>query len=245
MSNGTFDFKTCFNQAWETYKKNLLLLVGASLVASLLMSVTLGILAGPLMAGLMILILKLMDGDSSAAFEDIFSQFNTFATTFLLCLGWGVAFYVGMMILMIIPVIGQLAAVLLSVIMTVFLTFAILLAAQKKLGFGSASRAALEMIKKDFWPLTGYTLVATILSGIGAIACGIGAIFTMPLLYLMLAAAYRSLSSEAIDVVAEEIPPTPEPAPEEPEPLAAEPVTEEPVIEEPPPAEEPEEPKSE
>ncbi len=195
MSNSTFDFTACFNLAWETYKKNLLLLVGASLVASLLISFSFGILTGPILAGLMILMLKLIANDPDAKFEDIFSQFSTFKTTFLLCLAWGAAAYIAMIILMIIPLFGQVASIVVALGLCVFLTFAVLLAAEKGMDFGPASRTAFEMLKKDLWPLLGYAAVASILSSLGAIACGIGAIFTMPLLYLMLATAYRSCAT--------------------------------------------------
>lgn len=234
MSNSTFDFNTCFNQAWKTYKKHLLLLVGASLVSSLLISVSFGILTGPIMAGLITLILKLMDEDSSAGFEDIFSQFSTFATTFLLCLAWGAALYMAMMVLMIMPLIGQLAAVLISIGFSVFITFAVMLAAEKGMDFGQASRAALEMLKKDLWPLIGFAALASILSGVGAIACGIGVIFTMPMFYIMLAVAYRACSADTpAEAVLVEEPTVPEPPS-----VPAEPVAETPA-EEPPPSEEP------
>ena len=249
MSNSTFDFSTCFNRAWETYKKHLLLLVGASLVSFILVSVTAGILTGPIMAGLITLILKLMDEDSSASFEDIFSRFDTFATTFLLCLAWGAALYIAIIILMVVPIIGPLAAMLLGIAFSVFTTFAVMLAAEKGMDFGQASRTAFEMLKKDLWPLIGFAALASILSGVGAIACGIGVFFTMPMLYIMLAVAYRACSAdtptEAV-LVEEPVVPEPPPAPAEP---VAEPVTEEPVAEptteEPPPPVDPEEPKPE
>lgn len=196
MAESTFNFSACFNEAWETYKKNLLLLVGASLVASLLASLSFGIIAGPLIAGLMILILKLTAGSSDAKFEDIFSQFDTFKTTFLLVLAWGVAAYIAMVVLMIVPVIGHIAAMVLSVGVNAFLLFAILLAAEKKLSFKEASTAAFAMLKKDLWPLMGYTAVAGIISGLGILACGIGLFFTMPLYYIMMAIAYRHCSSD-------------------------------------------------
>ncbi|MBC8207330.1 MAG: hypothetical protein ISR85_02830 [Kiritimatiellales bacterium] len=240
MSNSTFDYRTCFNQAWETYKKHLLLLTGATLVAIILTSVSLGILTGPITAGLITLIFKLMDNDPCAKFEDIFSQFGTFQTTFLLCLVWSVAGFIAISILMFLPLIGQLASIVLGLGLCAFLTFAVLQAALKGMDFIQASKSALEMIKKDFWVLIGYVAVAEILGNIGIIACGIGLVFTMPMFFLMLATAYRSYSAEA---PAADLPA--EPA----EPVVTEPIAEdpaaEPVPEEPPSQTEPEEPKGE
>ena len=242
MSNSTFDFTACFNQAWETYKKHLLLLTGATLVAMILTSVSLGILTGPITAGLITLIFKLMDNDPDAKFEDIFSQFGTFITTFLLCLAWSAAGVIAFLILTLVPLVGQLASMVLGLGLCIFLTFAVLQAALKGMDFIQASQSAFEMIKKDFWILICYVAVAEILGNIGIIACGIGVVFTMPMFFLMLATAYRSCSAEAIDVAEQGIPLEPVPAP-------AEPVTEapaaEPTPEEPPPPEEPEEPKTE
>jgi len=225
--NGSFDFSTGFNKAWDAYKNNLLLVVGASLVASILISITCGILTGPILAGLLTLMLKLIDKKPGATFEDIFSRFDIFLTTFLLCLVWGVAVYMVSMILIVVPVLGWMASVLLSVAFSVFLFFAILQVAEKNMGFGDASRSAFEMLKQNFWPLIGFSIVASLVSGIGAIACGIGAIFTMPMLYLMLAAAYRGCSVDpVIDVTAETVEvieePSAELAPAEEEPMPEE-----------------------
>jgi hypothetical protein len=221
MSSTAFNFTDCLNQAWEIYKKHLLLLVGATLVAIILTSVSFGILTGPLTAGLVTLIFKLMDEDSGAKFEDIFSQFGTFTTTFLLCLAWSAALYIAVLILMIIPLVGHLAVLLLSIGFSVFLTFAVLQAALKGMDFITASKSALGLLKANLWPLIGYTALAQIFGGIGSLACGIGAVFTMPMFFLMLATAYRSCAASA---PAEEIlldpvpppPPAPGPAPEQP-----------------------------
>jgi hypothetical protein len=220
MTQPTFDFGSCFNTAWEVYKKNLLMLTGAALVASVVSSVSMGILAGPLLAGLMILTLKLIDGEEDAKFEELFNHFDTFKTTFLLCLGWGLAFYVSAAILMIIPLLGPIVVVILSIAFTPFLLFAVTMAAQDKVDFKTASAKSYDLLKSNLWPLLAYTFLATILASIGAIACAIGAVFTLPMLYLMMATAYRECvaaqPAEEIEEVA-----TPE-APEESEPVAVE-----------------------
>jgi hypothetical protein len=195
LMSGKFDFGACFNKAWEVYKQNLMLLVGASFVATLLSAITFGILAGPLVAGVLTLMLKFIDGKTDAKFDDIFSRFDIFVPTLLLCLVWGVAAGVASMILEMIPLAGQVASFLLSVGVSVFLTFAILQVAEKGLGFGDASRSSWEMLKRDFWPLIGFSAVASIVSCIGLFACVIGVIFTAPMFYLMMASAYRNCST--------------------------------------------------
>lgn len=205
--NGSFDFSGAFNKAWDAYKQNFLLVVGASFVASILISLTLGILAGPILAGLLIMMLKLIDGrQSDAQFEDIFSRFDIFVTTFLLLLAWGAACYVVSAILILVPLIGYVAVVLLGLAFSVFMVFAILQVAEKNMDLSEASKSAFQMVKAEFWPLIGFSAVASIISSLGAIACGLGAIFTLPMLYLMMAAAYRGCSGTGmIDVTAETV----------------------------------------
>ena len=238
MAGKTFDFGECFGKAWEIYKQNLMLLVGASAVVYLISSFSLGIVAGPLSAGLLGLTLKLIDGRSDGEFGDIFGRFDVFLPTFLLGLAWGAAFYVVYLVLSFIPLIGQLAGILLSFGYTIFLMFAIMQVAEKGMGFGDASKSAFEMLKADFWPLIGYSAVASIISGVGIFACGIGVFFTLPIAIVMLVVAYRSCCEEdgVIDVTAEtaEIVDAPIPAP--PPAPADEPIdTPEPTDEEEPP----------
>lgn len=220
MSTATFDIGVCFKQAFEVYKKNLGLLIGASLVASLLISFTAGILTGPIVAGLMVLVLKLVDGKDDASFSNLFESFDSFLTTFLLCLAWGAAFYAIMMVLNFIPLIGFVAVLVLSGAFSVFISFAIIQVVEKKQGFQAASKSAFELLKKDLWMLIAFGLLASIASGIGAIACGIGAIVTLPIYYVLMAVAYRQCTATGSEeivldapVEAEVVPPVVEEAP--------------------------------
>ncbi len=191
MSTGTFDIGICFKKAFEVYKKNLGLLIGASLVGSLLISLTAGILAGPILAGLMVLVLKLVDEKDDAEFSDLFGRFDLFATTFLLCLAWGAAFYAASLILSPIPFLGTLAVIVLSGAFSVFLLFAIMQVVEQQQGFQAACKSAFELLKKDLWMLIAYGILASLAAGVGALACGIGIILTMPILYVLMAVAYR------------------------------------------------------
>ena len=206
MSTGTFDIGVCFKKAFEVYKKNLGLLIGASFVASLLISLTAGILTGPILAGLMVLILKLVDGKEGAAFSNIFESFDSFLTTFLICLAWGAAFYASAMVLNVIPVIGFVAVLVLSGAFSVFLSFAIIQVVEKKEGFQAASKSAFVLLKENLWMLIAYGVPASLASSVGALACGIGVIVTIPMYYVLMAVAYRQCTSEAPAEVVLDIP---------------------------------------
>jgi len=240
MSMATFDIGVCFKNAFEVYKKNLGLLIGASFVASLLISLTVGILTGPILAGLMVLVLKLVDGKDDAAFSNLFESFDSFLTTFLLCLAWGAAFSVAYMILSFIPVLGLLAGIILAGAFSVFLSFSILQVVEKNEGFSAASKSAFELLKKNLWMLIVYGILASLASSVGAIACGIGIIVTMPFYYVLMAVAYRECTSAAPEEIILNIP-------AEAEAKEAAPVVEEPpvVTDEVPEEEPPPEPKAE
>lgn len=195
MSTTTFDIGVCFKRAFEVYKKNIGLLIGASFVASLVISLTAGILTGPIVAGLTVLVFKLVDGRDDAQFSNIFERFDTFLVTFLLCLAWGAAFYAICMILGFIPVLGGLASIVLAGAFSVFLSFAIMQVVEKQEGFQAASKSAFELVKKDLWMLIAYGVLASLASAVGAIACGIGVIVTMPIYYVLMAVAYRQCTA--------------------------------------------------
>ena len=222
MNTGTFDIGRLFGKAFDVYKNNLLLLIGASLVASLLIVVSVGILSGPIYAGLMVLVLKLVDGKEDAQFNNIFESFDSFATTFVLCFVWGLAVYAAYIVLSFIPIVGTLAGIVLGAAFSVFIFFALMEVSEKKMGFQEASKSAFEMLKKDLWMLIAFGFIASLASSVGALACGIGAIITMPLFYVLIATAYRSCSVGGSDEVELDLS------------AAMEPVDPEPVLEEEP-----------
>ncbi len=218
MSTSTLNFSACFNRAWETYKKNALLLIGATAVASLVSSATSGILAGPMIAGLMLLMRKLLKNDSDAKFEDLFSQFDTFITTLLLILAWGAASYVVMFLFsMVIPVLGVIVAIAIGIAVSAFLLIAITLASDKKAEFKQASSEAFALVKANIWSLLGFTALAALVGGAGALICGFGVFASLPMYYLLMVCAIENLTAtnpeEMIEI--ESISPTEPAAPAE------------------------------
>ena len=59
--------------------------------------------------------------------------------------------------------------------------------------FWPASMESINIVKSNFWPFLGFAVVAAIIGSLGAIACGIGAIFTLPIQVCILAVAYRAV----------------------------------------------------
>lgn len=207
-------FGEWIEKGFNLYKANLGPLVLASLIVVLLSGVTFGILAGPLLAGLVMITLELLDKkEPKPAGGKVFRGFDYFLNSFLFVIGWGLALMIASVIIGLIPCIGQVAAIFLIYAAQAFLIFGMFLIVDKKMDFWPASMESINVVKTNFWPFLGFAVVAAIIGSIGAIACGIGVIFTIPIQGCILAVAYREIFNGAR--VSESPPeiPTPEETP--------------------------------
>lgn len=84
------DISKALRNSFALYRQNFMTLLLATLIAAVGSLVTLGILAGPLTGGLLMLCLKLMRGETAGA-NEVFAYFNKFVPTFLIV----VAMWVG------------------------------------------------------------------------------------------------------------------------------------------------------
>jgi hypothetical protein len=181
-------------EGFDIYKNNLALLILSSLIAFLLTCATLGILGGPMYAGLIGIILKLRDGDQPIPeVGDVFQGFQFFLPSFLFGIVWGASLAVVCVILTFIPCIGQLLSVCLGLAAGAFLMFGLFLIVDRRMDFWTASMASIEKVKPTFFPYLGLAVVAGIIGNIGALACGIGASVTMPIYFATIAVAYREV----------------------------------------------------
>jgi uncharacterized membrane protein len=196
MTNVADRFGDWIKEGFELYKNNLTLLILSSLIAFLLSAVTIGILSGPMYAGLIGIILRLRDGDQPPpVVGDVFQGFQFFLPSFLFGIVWGVILIVGCLILAVIPCLGQLLSICLGFAASAFLMFGLFLIVDKRMDFWPASMASIEKVKPTFFPFLGLAVVAGIIGNIGALACGIGAGITMPIYFAIIAVAYREVFS--------------------------------------------------
>jgi hypothetical protein len=246
MTDVANKFGDWIKEGFDIYKTNLGALMLPSLIAFLLSAITLGILSGPMGAGMVLIALKLRDGGASPAPGDVFQGFQFFLPSFLFCIVWGAIIFVACFILSFVPCLGQLLTICISLAAAAFLMFGLFLIVDQKMDFWTASMASIEKVKPDFFPLLGLAVVASILGQIGAIACVIGVFITMPLYFTILAVTYRDVFNTGAASASVQQPPVQEPPVEEApaeEPPAEEPPAEEPTVEPPPPPETPEEPE--
>jgi hypothetical protein len=91
------------------YKRNFKTLVLAALIGLVLSTVSVGILAGPMIAGLIIITLQLIrKADPKPEAGAVFRGFSYFLNTFLFTVIWGIAILIGSLVLGWFPIIGQL-----------------------------------------------------------------------------------------------------------------------------------------
>jgi hypothetical protein len=187
-------FGEWIEKGFNLYKENFATLVLASLIAVVISAVTVGVLAGPMAAGVILITLGLVDKkDPRPEAGSVFKGFDYFVNSFLFMIVWGVALFVISLIVGMVPCIGQLASVFVVFVAHALLMFGMFLIVDRRMEFWPASVESFNRVKVDFWPFLGFAVVVNIIGGIGAIACGIGVVFTLPIEACILTVAYRDV----------------------------------------------------
>lgn len=202
MADNKVDIGGWTVEAWELYKANFALMCLASLVAGLLGAFTCGVLAGPLWAGLTMIILRLLRKEFPAPkIGDVFKGFDFFLPALLLVVVIAVAFSAASFV----PLIGQVAGIFLWPLVM----FAMCLVVDRKMDFWPAIQASYEKAKDDYVPLLLLSLLSGVVVGVGALLCGVGVILTAPMGAAITVVAYRHLFEESGAMPAMEAPPIP------------------------------------
>ena len=187
-------FGEWIEKGFNLYKENIGALILVSLLAGVLSAVTFGILAGPMMAGLTLIVLGLFDKkEPKPEVGRLFDGFNYFLNSFLFILVWGVIIFMASLILAFLPVVGQLASIFLAYAAQALLMFGIFLIVDKKMDFWPASMESINKVKTNFWPFLGLSVVASIIGSIGVIVCIVGIVVTFPIQFCILTVAYHEV----------------------------------------------------
>lgn len=181
-------------QGFNLYKNNFGTLVLASVIALVLSTITIGLLTGPMIAGLIIIALQLLRKETPKPDAGrVFRGFRYFLNAFLFMLIWGLAILIGSIVLSIFPIIGHLLSLFFVYAAQAFLMFGLYLIVDKQRNFWPASQESIQTVKTNFWPFFGFSAIASIIGSIGAIAFGIGIVLTVPIQVCILTVAYEEI----------------------------------------------------
>jgi hypothetical protein len=181
-----FDFGLEMGNGFNLFKENMGLLILASFLASLLGLLTCTVLMGPLYIGVLLIIDRLMKKDDPAPqVGDLFKGFDFFLNSFLF---W-IIFMVCNTVLAFIPFIGNLLSMALGTLLWWGFMF---IAYENLTAIDAIKKVINETTSGNFFNQLLFALVANLIAGAGILLCGIGALFTAPISYCMMACCYKA-----------------------------------------------------
>lgn len=187
-------FGSWIEEGFNLYKKNFGILVLSSLIAVVISAVSFGILAGPMLAGVLLITMTLFDEkEPKPEVGNVFKGFSYFLQSFLFVFLWGIALCVVSFILALVPCIGQLVSLAIVFFAQAFLMFGLFLIVDQQMEFWPASMESINKVKTNLWPFIGFSVVSSLIGSIGGIACGIGVALTLPIQACILTVAYREV----------------------------------------------------
>jgi len=186
-----------FEKGFRLYRENMAKLIPATFVALVLSVASAGILAGPMLIGLIIISLALLRGHHpKPEIFEILKGFRFFLNAVIFVLGWGLVVSSGSAILLMIPGIGLLAVLFFIYSSQAFLMFGPFLIVDRDMDFWTATLTSFNTVKSNFWPFLSVSAVAGVIGSIGCIAFGVGVIVTIPIQICILTVAYEAILGE-------------------------------------------------
>lgn len=190
-------FSDWIQKGFRLYVDNAVVLSLSSLAALLISTITLGLLAGPMLAGMAIIIVNLMDTQlAKPTVNDLFRGFDHVAATLPVTIGLYLLAFAGF-VLSFIPGPGfVLNAVVMSVggataVMTVFHLIV------RRVKPIDSINVWIELFKINWGPLLGFYILLAIIGGMGALVFYVGMIVTVPIYLCIMGVAYVSVVKQS------------------------------------------------
>ena len=170
--NASVDISSALSRGWALVRDNMGLLVGATVLAWLMTFVPIiGWFIGfVLLGGLDYMFLRRMRGET-VQIGDVFAGFNLAFLNLVMC---------GLVKLLLIC-LGVMACILPGIYLGVGYVFAIPLVIDKKMDFWPAMELSRRVVHKHWWSIFALVIVLALVACAGFLACGIGALITIPL----------------------------------------------------------------
>ncbi len=192
MADAAFHFDKHFSDAFALFKKHGGLLIIAGLVAAVLSAVTFGVLAAPLLVGLLLIIKRLLENDPQVPLVgDIFKGFELFGPAFLVGVFAFLAILAGF-VLNLIPLVGKLAYLAICLAVGPIASWALALVAYRRMGAIEAYTTVIRRIQAgDFWMPLLFALLASVISSAGSFVFMVGLLITVPFAVCLMGCGYR------------------------------------------------------
>jgi len=195
MTGKQLDIGCEFGRGWALFKQNMGTLIIASLIGTVLSLATCAVLAGPMTAGVLLMVRRLMLNDPvKPEAGDVLKGFDYFLQTFLYCLMFIVALCGVSLVLQVITGLGLLASLVLSLFAEAGLLWGLMFVVYEKMTAVDALKRLVNGVASGelIMPLV-LGLLTGLLNRAGGVACLVGALFTIPLGYCVLVSAYDAL----------------------------------------------------
>lgn len=176
---------SCLGRAWDLLMADFWPIIGVSALI-LLITGTIGILAGPLAGGLFWYYLKKIRREPSEV-SDAFAGFNqSFLQLFL-----------GALVAGLLASLGLMACILPGIYLGVAWKLTLPLIIDKRLGFWDAMEVSRKVLTRCWWSCFLFLIVCALINFCGVLLLGFGLFFTAPLTMLALAFLYEDLFGSA------------------------------------------------
>ncbi len=169
------DLGAVFKQGWRLFIKDIVHLLIATVVATALSIVSIGILAGPLYAGLYKMVVGRVRDGKQPAWDDVFGGLDRF---------WA---YLGAALFLVIVVGLAWITVVGGVILGTIWLYVFPLMVDKGMGFGEALGTSYRMVRENgFWEHLALVILFAVIDSIG----GPAFLLTLPFTVVATMAAY-------------------------------------------------------
>ncbi len=197
IENGySFNFQQYLSEGLALYKQCANTLIPFSLLYFALIALTgrfyglslaINIFVSPcVIAGYYLVTNKAIRGEQTS-FDDCMSGFRIFSAVVVINL-----------IVNIIVALGYVCLIIPGIYLTVAYTFASLFVIFFKIDYRTAMRLSRQLIHKNWWEVFGFVIVTTLIGASGALLCGFGIVFTLPLMYCMIYVAFEDIVGKAL-----------------------------------------------
>lgn len=190
-------FTEWLQKGFELFINNAVLLLLCGLVAGVISFVSVGLLTGPMLAGLALVIRQLQDGRlAKPALNDLFRGFDYFKDSLPVTIffyGIGLIGYV----LLAIPFAGQLLYILVAGVGSCLGILSIFHLVASRVAPMRSYRVWMSIFKFNWGPLLGFFILVSIIQLLGLAAVFVGLIVTVPLSLCILALAYDDIARQS------------------------------------------------